>query len=484
MLVPLLVLASQPPNLVPERVSKAPDYFCTWNIQGYRCSYTGGPATRKEMDQANLFGKGPHQDWLGFFPSVRGDLLFVMDDAWDVPPDNDERAYGRLQLDEKKFPGYQGDAAKRLSGLTRDVKKRGWKGLGGWVCASECGLLPSLPREQYWRDRLQEISKGGMTYLKVDWGAHDKDVEWRRLLAKLKPTAAPNTIIESAMVPASLAYADTYRTYDVEVVTSAPETLNRIASLLASPNAQGSPTIVNCEDEVFIGAGLGCSYGVMRHPLAGPLPNGKPDFVFPTACRDLKRRLDEVTRAVRWHRLAPPIPAGQATFRQSPERLTDHWTMAENESWVDRKPGSVVTASAPAIMSRGLPLPKVTCAEPEPPFIAAARYPSGCLSVAAIGRALGRTYRTPLADVEMEGVIGKTIGIFGHFKTLTLHLPSPPKKIWAQDLAANRAVDITNEVQIKGNTLTLSGKLLTQIGLSASTKGDVSDPGLVVRINK
>lgn len=482
-LLALSIVASAGPNLVPSRPSQAPDYFCTWNIQGYACSYTGAPATRALIDEASLFGKGPLQDWLGFFPRVRKDLLFVMDDSWDVPPSGDGRALGRLQLDEAKFPSFKGTAVQRMSGLAKAVRAKGWRGLGGWVCAQECPLLPQKPLREYWSDRLEELSRGGMAYLKVDWGRHDRDAGWREMLAELRPSFCPNTTIESALAPDTIRSADVYRTYDVETVISAPTTLDRIATLFASPLAKGSPTIVNCEDEVYIGAALGCAYGVMRHPLAGPLPDGRQDFVFPPTCRDLKHHLDEVVRAVRWHRIAPPFAMGQSDFARSTNTLEDRWTMKDGESYVDRPAGSVASAHAPAVLARGLPLPKVDCAEPEPPFVVAARYPNRCLSVATVGRALGRVYRTPLADVSVEGAtLGRPVGVFGHCRSLSIRFEGKarPKTIWAQDLAADRSVDVTREVRIEGDVVTLPGSLIDRIGLAAAQKGDVSDPGLVL----
>ena len=91
------------------------------------------------------------------------------------------------------------------------------------------------------------------------------------------------------------------------ITVSIPETIRRIAAFLnkEDPNDR---RLINCEDEVYIGAGIGCSYGVMRHPLVGNMPNGKPDDFFMPHFRDVKRRIDEVTRAVRWHRIAQPFP--------------------------------------------------------------------------------------------------------------------------------------------------------------------------------
>ncbi len=72
------------PNLVPNRASATPDYFCTWNIQVYACSYAAVPPTRGLMTEASLFGKDPVQGVFELHPSVRRDLIFVIDDSWDL----------------------------------------------------------------------------------------------------------------------------------------------------------------------------------------------------------------------------------------------------------------------------------------------------------------------------------------------------------------------------------------------------------------
>ena len=69
------------PSLVPAAPSTAPDYFCTWNVQGFACGYAGPSPQADMMVEAGLFGQGPNQDWLGFYPDVRADLkqeLFVL----------------------------------------------------------------------------------------------------------------------------------------------------------------------------------------------------------------------------------------------------------------------------------------------------------------------------------------------------------------------------------------------------------------------
>jgi hypothetical protein len=46
------------------------------------------------------------------------------------------------------------------------------------------------------------------------------------------------------------------------------------------------------------------------------------------------------------------------------------------------------------------------------------------------------------------------------------------------------ASDITKSIIFKGNKITIPGDLIRKVGLSAGTKGDISDPGLVLKFIK
>jgi hypothetical protein len=50
------VLAAAEPSL-------APDYFCTWNVQGSACSYSGASVQADMMVEASLFDTGTNQNW-------------------------------------------------------------------------------------------------------------------------------------------------------------------------------------------------------------------------------------------------------------------------------------------------------------------------------------------------------------------------------------------------------------------------------------
>jgi hypothetical protein len=200
--------------------------------------------------------------------------------------------------------------------------------------------------------------------------------------------------------------------------------------------------------------------------------------------------LNEVERGVLWHRVAPPFKVdGQVSI--DPTNLTDTWYFQAREGWAT-KAGKWATNSAPARITRGgLPLPTVKVDDGEPPFVIASRNPNGAIAIATLGRTIcasptDRKYWTPLADITLAaGKLTGHIGIFGHYKTLTLSFDAPMtgRTILAQDILADQAKDITDQAVIKGNTITLPGSLIEQIGLEKADPGDKSDPGLVISIS-
>jgi len=234
----------------------------------------------------------------------------------------------------------------------------------------------------------------------------------------------------------------------------------------------------------------------MRHPLIGLRPGDDLDVGF-TCPRQCKRRMDEVVRALRWQRLAQPfvgiscqtgvtgqLRAGDAVLIDD-QILVDSWTFKSGETWLSEAIGKTIRQGAPARVSRGLPLPEVQCAA-ESPFVIAGRFPNGAVAVAVQGRTIhGENWTFPPVDVSVAvGAARGPVGIFGHYRSLTLRFDTPLGKVrvLAQDLACEQAEDITDKVMIKGNTLSFPGSLIERVGLSAASKGDLSDPGLVVMI--
>lgn len=142
-----------PESLVPDTPSAAPDYLCTWNLQGYVTSYASNEMMRYAMNEENIFGDGEFCNWAGLYPSIRGDLYFVMDDSWDIPQDENSVGgnpyLGTTELNEERFPSFSGTPAERLKKLTRRLKKLGWKGAGGWICAQKPEAYASMSEEEY-----------------------------------------------------------------------------------------------------------------------------------------------------------------------------------------------------------------------------------------------------------------------------------------------------------------------------------------------
>jgi len=54
------------------------------------------------------------------------------------------------------------------------------------------------------------------------------------------------------------------------------------------------------------------------------------------------------------------------------------------------------------------------------------------------------------------------------------------QRLLAQDLAGESPQDITRLVRFTGNAVEIPGALIDRIGRSAATRGDKSDPGLVL----
>ncbi len=468
-------------SLVPTTVDSSPDYFCTWNIQGYSASYAKGTQTGSQKDavqESQLFGQGPNQNWLGQYPKVRRDLYFLMDEGWDLPDEDVRVVPGR-------FPSYAaGTQPENFQKLSEAVKRSGWHGLGLWMRAD-------AKTDDFWTQRLDWMRTSGVAYWKVDYGNNSRDEAWRRHLTELGRQTAPELTIETAMVPHSITWGDTYRTYDVDALVSVPQTLGRVVSELqyqAVPPAKGQ---INCEDEVYLGAALGCCYGVMRHSLAGNLPSGRQDFVFPPLTRDLKHCTDEVVRAVRWHRIAPSFAVGANPVVTSSEQLTDNWLFLKDESW-RLAAGQQLSVTAPAAVTRGLALPKVTLASGSiKPFVVASRNPNGAVAVATLGRTLcpsatdRRWITGEVADVTLQvGRYSGPVGIFGRYHSLTLVFDKPMTghRVLAQDLAGDVPQDVTHLVHVSGSHIVVPGAVIDWIGRSAATPGDKSDPGLVLVI--
>ena len=93
-------------------------------------------------------------------------------------------------------------------------------------------------------------------------------------------------------------------------------------------------------------------------------------------------------------------------------------------------------------------------------------------------------YLSKDSDVSCGGLNQQIVAVFGQFGSLKLSLPPLWKVSWvlAQDLLADTAQDITTRVHLNASDLTLSGDLVMEVGTSARSAGDVSEPGLVLSL--
>jgi len=522
-------------NLVPSEPGKSPNYWCTWSAQSYM--YGQGA---KEVDpilykveaipkyssvylnEEVLFGD---KGWLKkFYNKIKGDLWVVLDDGWDIPANKDYEYRNYSRLDPAKFPTFKGSIPENLILLNKKVTECGWRGVGLWYRAYEPAVdslrkksfsSESEYKNTFWSERLEWSKNAGIGYWKMDGGGNEAAY---KMITSLADKKFPGLIMEHGNASkdgpfnsypgsgvadpgyreagkAMITYSEVMRLHDVSPQLGIPTMLDRMATILEAVKTHPPKSgYLNCEDEVYIAAVLGGTMGIMRTPMVGLRPGDDPD-IYLKGPRNIKKRMDEVVRAVRWQRIAPAFGAGISDTHLDSRLLTDtykfpsgeFWTSAEDWDASYRSVNKIVPQGAPASVTRGLPLPEVKCNE-EPPYVLASRNPNGAISIGTLGRISNeKGYYFPKADVTINiGKITGKIGIFGYYNSLTLVLEKPTgaARIWAQDLAGENGVEITSRVKVSGNRLIFSGDLISEIGLSAASPGDLSDPAMVVEIEK
>lgn len=495
-------------NLIPDASKNTGSYFCTWDSQcdemHTRNPRDEGLSSRDAMNWEFLFGE---RGVLNSFDGVRGDLIAVLDDGWDVPYGAvDTRLFGLLEADGERFPSLKDlSPAKRLEALSEKVLSLGYRGLGLWVPTQtpslvdgrEISLTPKEERE-YWEERARWCGEAGIVYIKADWGAHQGDADYCEMMTECFRKYSPDTLIEHGLVrrplfesekdgPAVPGHVTEYlkrvlpacdylRTYDVVHELKYASTVDRAAVCLdAAKDIKGPCAVLNIEDTALIGAALGCANGVMRHDLE------KRRKYLPLS----PRLVSESVCALRWQRIAPPFAANEGELRISEERLKDVWRCPErsDDLWPKVKPGDYFV-TAPAAVSRNMPLPVVE-ASGEKPYVLCSVHPdSGALCVAVTPRTFASGfYRTPPAAIRVKG--GKAeapVGLFGRFESLSVGFEESVegRRVFAQNMLCDEAVEVTGLVSISGNTLTVSGGLMTDTG--APEDGENGIPAVILRI--
>ena len=516
------------PNLVPQPPAQTPNYWCTWGAQATTTKdpQAGGQMAASDNLNETLIFKDP--GWLThYFDKIRQDLFVVYDGGWDVPIGHDFTGDGRWRLGSfevavDKFPSCAGTPAQRLIKLNKMTQEAGWRGAGVWVAAQDYEddkdgrLLSHEQMVKDFTDHARWSREAGVDYWKCDYGARGNDPNFRREITEICRKEAPKVLVEHArtsgpvndepcpwdQVPRIvhhsgrfatwddgkvlaealdlLAFSSVLRTYDVIQQFRIVSTLDRVAQLVANKpaHAVGDGGILLCEDQVYLGAALGCAMGIMRTALSRPRPRYEdPD--------DVPHRIDEVIRAVRWQRIAPAVPAWKTEAHLDSRALMDDWYFQKGESNVKWLTGQDVRQGAPARVSRGMPLPSVS-GEGEPPYVVASRHPQGAISVATLPRVTpAKGFYLPLVDVTIDlGEGDSPVGMFGYFRSLTLTLTHDlgARRVWVQDLAGDAAADVTARIEKQGRKLILSGELIQKVGCSAASAGDISNPGSVLAL--
>ncbi|MEG0895279.1 MAG: hypothetical protein RSE93_06145, partial [Oscillospiraceae bacterium] len=204
--------------------------------------------------------------------------------------------------------------------------------------------------------------------------------------------------------------------------------------------------------------------------------------------RNIKTKMQEITRAINWHKIAPAFKVESKGTIISTKNLTDTWCVqdqpSEIEAWWKYKNGDTIETKAPSYIVRGgLTPPTVTANENgDIPYIVASKNPNGAVSIATLGRTVKRDWFNPLCDVSLDIQDADTVGIFGYYKTLTLTSDNQINCIFAQDLGGGEVYDITSQVSINSNQIKIDGNLIHKIGTSTNSQSDTSEPGIVILI--
>ena len=499
------------------------DYFCTWHTQRMRLDPKGVPPgsaqnqlripMRDNLHEGVLFGSGGWVETL--YPDVRDRLFFVLDDGWDVPPGTDSTKdrsrFGSLIPDVARFPSLHGSTAEKLRQLSERILAAGWAGLGLWVPAQQMGedkqigLGDADAAEPYWRERARWCGEAGVRYWKVDWGRHDHDLDYRRMMTRVAVEEAPSLIVEhvfyggmfndlveddiggaaeagrshdlkqSVTLSGSLeamGFSKAFRTYDVTAMLSVATTLHRTYELLVRAPA-GCSCVLNVEDELYIAAVTHCAAGVMRSPL----PSGRSPLPYVNAY-DVYHRDTETTRAMNWRRLAPVLPAGVLPVRAEGV-LTDVWQYEERP---DRFSGMLLRQRAPARMSLGMELPEVDPLNSDAPRVICSRHPNGAVAVATLPVTTpSEGVHTPPATVKLDIPAGtEALGVFGQFHALELRGVQAAGWI-VRDLTGGKSIALEAQTYPLPDGFGIPGAVLDKIGTAMNPPGDVSCPGSLMR---
>lgn len=526
-------------KLIPDEGRNTANYWCSWRNQRLFTpnAYVHIRAYDKRVSDIMqrdilcdefLFGK-----W-GLLPNhmqeIRRDMYVLLDDGWDIPYKGSYSTYGSLVLNEEKFPYGGSTPAENLAILNKKILDLGYAGTALWVpmsCVGESknNKFGQAEFREYWTERAKWLHEAGIAYIKVDWGFHARDIEYRRIITDVFRKYAPEIQVEHASCDGwfrlphknpgmdlngykeYLKISDAYRCYDVRFDFNSVTTLARAQAMLSLDcEMEGDcKGYVNVGEEPYIAAALCCTMGIMSHPLLrGSIISIVPDdFKNGISHRSITKSdyhsFDHYVRALRWQRLAPALPFEKGETTVSEKWLEDTWTYekapfpyCENELI-----GKTFCQTAPQIVSRGTPLPEIVsiypshsnCKQYEPYIAASKNRETGVYTIATLPRTIDGVMNciVPQVDVVAKGLSrDKCFGVFGEYKSLTLYFDEEieGRRLFGGDILLDEQDDLTTAegVCIEKNKLILGGALLSRIGLARAAYHDLSDPGSVFRL--
>ena len=482
---------SEDPTVISEQ--KPLSYLCTWGRQAYAASKmglsgSGNSGMRDALTAQSLFGTTAYYHIIP--EKYRSGLIFLIDDGWDVPigtsADGSRSEFGSMEPDPVKFGSLGSTAQERLNEMSRMTKELGYAGLGLWVS-------PQIPGEgwtsaeearSYWIGRARMSSEAGILYWKVDWGKHQTDTEYRRMMTEVCAEYAPGLTVEHAYtqvpftesnpdskflterekaIKALTALGGVIRIYDLSAPFETVCALGRTDQVLQLARNSSAACSANVESEGYIGAVLGLPVGIMSYDT-------------------------EMQVYLRWQQYSPVFDTKSAEYCRSDSMLTDTYYFEKElfPGWFECA-DRLLTETAPAVMSRGCTLPSVTVGSNGiVPYVAASKNPiTGAYSIGSFPRTVDpNTEMNGNAEVAAEvGSSDGRIGIFGIFGKLTLTFDGDISgcSVYAKDILSDGEMrDITGLVSVRADTLTVDGTVIRTVGKEARGTNDKTPPAMML----
>jgi len=247
-------------------------------------------------------------------------------------------------------------------------------------------------------------------------------------------------------------FSDVLRIYDL-CELSHSTALDRIATF-----ARYSSGYINSEDEVYMGAALGCTVGIMQSSLISN--NG-----------------EEPIAAIRWHRVAPPFI--DRDVRTSQKILTE-------SRFIKRACGlkepRVVYQQAAAVIARRTALPEVCNGDAEGiAFVAASLNPEGAYSVGAFTRQSDTLDSVPPVVICRPEEAVPYIGVFGILDSVSFDFAQTGKnvtRVYAQGLIRGEGEDVSAEVLTENGQIRLTKAFLDRFNHAS----DESEPAVMLAV--